>query len=358
MSERPVMILAGGTGGHIFPALAVAEVLRARAVPVVWLGTRTGLEARVVPAARIPMDWLDVGGLRGKGAGGWLRAPWTLTRALRQAMRALRARRPRSVLGMGGYVAGPGGVAARLLGIPLVVHEQNSVPGLTNKLLARIARRVLTGFDGALGQRSVFVGNPVREAIAALPDPDQRYRGREDALRLLVLGGSLGARALNETVPAALATLPVESRPEIRHQAGSRTLDLAREHYARHAVTADVSAFIDDMAEAYAWADLVICRAGALTVAELAAAGVPAVFVPFPHAVDDHQTTNARYLADADAARVIQESALSPAVLGRLLAELLAGRAELLAMARRARALGRPDAAARVADVCLEVAHA
>lgn len=357
MGERPVMILAGGTGGHIFPALAVAEVLRARAVPVVWLGTRAGLEARVVPAAGIAMDWLEVGGLRGKGAGGWLRAPWTLARALRQALRALRARRPRSVLGMGGYVAGPGGVAARLLGIPLVVHEQNSVPGLTNRLLARIARRVLTGFDGALGRHALFVGNPVREAIAALPGPEQRYRGREGALRLLVLGGSLGARALNETVPAALATLAAEARPRVRHQAGSRTLELAREHYARHGVEADVSAFIDDMAEAYAWADLVICRAGALTVAELAAAGVPAVLVPFPHAVDDHQTTNARHLVDAGAARLIQESALSPAALGELLAELLAGRPALLDMARQASALGRPEAAARVADICLEVAH-
>jgi UDP-N-acetylglucosamine--N-acetylmuramyl-(pentapeptide) pyrophosphoryl-undecaprenol N-acetylglucosamine transferase len=357
MAERPVMILAGGTGGHIFPALAVAEVLRQRSIPVVWLGTRAGLEARLVPAAQIPLEWLDIGGLRGKGAGGWLRAPWALTRSLRQALQALRRRRPRSVLGMGGYVAGPGGVAARLLGIPLVVHEQNSVPGLTNRLLSGIAQRVLTGFDGVFGRRAQFVGNPVRADIAGLPAPEQRYAGHDGALRLLVLGGSLGARALNETVPAALARLPADARPAVRHQAGSRTLEIARQHYARHDVAGEVSAFIDDMAEAYAWADLVICRAGALTVAELAAAGLPAVFVPFPHAVDDHQSGNARHLVDAGAARMIRESELTPEALGDVLVELLAGRRVLLDMARRARALGRPDAAARVADICLEVAH-
>ncbi len=357
MTERPVMILAGGTGGHVFPALAVAEVLRERAVPVVWLGTRGGLEARVVPAAAIPMEWLDIGGLRGKGLAGWLRPPVNLGRLIRRARRVLSARPPRCVLGMGGYVSGPGGIAARLLGLPLVIHEQNAIAGLTNRVLARLARRVLTGFDRPLGRGSRFVGNPVRAAIAHVPPPATRLAGRDGPLRLLVLGGSLGAQVLNETVPAALAALPAAERPLVRHQAGRHTLATARDSYARLGIAADVTEFFDDMAEAYAWADLVLCRAGALTVAELAAAGVPAVFVPFPHAVDDHQTVNARFLTDAGAARLLPQPELSVSRLAGVLAELLGDRALLLAMAEPARERGRPDAAATVADACLEVAH-
>lgn len=359
MSERPVMILAGGTGGHVFPALAVAEALAARSVPVVWMGTERGLEGRVVPAAGLPLEALRVRGLRGKGRLGWVTAPLMLARALWQALGALRRHRPRSVLGMGGYVAGPGAVAAWLLRRPLVIHEQNAIPGFTNRLLARLARRVLTGFDrpfpGAPAAR--FVGNPVRRAIAELPAPEARLAGRTGPARLLVVGGSLGALALNRTVPAALARLPAGTRPQVRHQAGERTLEVAREAYAGAAVPAQVSAFIEDMAEAYAWADLVICRAGALTVSELAAAGVPALFVPFPHAVDDHQAANAGFLVDAGAAEMIREADLDPDALAGTLVRLLGDRAALAAMAGRARALGRPQAAAAVADVCLEVAR-
>lgn len=356
MSDRPVMIVAGGTGGHVFPALAVAAVLARRAVPVVWLGTRAGLEARVVPATGFAIDWLEVSGLRGRGFMGWLRAPLRLLRALVQARRILRRRQPRSVLGMGGYVTGPAGLAARWLGLPLVVHEQNAVPGLTNRLLAPLATRVLTGFDVPLGRRPERVGNPVRAEIVAIAREAREVCG-EGRPRVLVLGGSLGARALNETVPAALAALPTECRPEVFHQTGERTREVARDAYRRHAVEARVASFIEDMAAAYEWADLVICRAGALTVAELAAVGRAAVLVPFPHAVDDHQTANAAFLVNADAARLLPESRLDATSLASLLGELLGDRNRLRAMGARARALGRPEAAERVADVCLEVAH-
>ncbi|PWG65175.1 undecaprenyldiphospho-muramoylpentapeptide beta-N-acetylglucosaminyltransferase [Sediminicurvatus halobius] len=358
MSAAPVMILAGGTGGHVFPALAVAEALAAHAVPVVWMGTARGLESRVVPAAGITLEPLSVRGLRGKGRLGWLTAPLMLARALFQALAVLRRHRPRAVLGMGGYVAGPGAVAAWLLRRPLVIHEQNAIPGFTNRHLARLARAVLTGFDrpfpGAPAAR--FVGNPVRRAIAELPPPEVRMAGREGPLQVLVVGGSLGALALNRAVPAALAALPAGQRPRIRHQAGERTQAVADEAYASHGVDAEVVAFIEDMAEAYAWADLVICRAGALTVSELAAAGVAALFVPFPHAVDDHQAANAAFLVDAGAAEMVREAEIPEGRLEAALTGLLGDRAGLLERARRARALGRPQAAEMVAQTCLEVA--
>jgi len=352
------MILAGGTGGHVFPALAVARRLRDRGVPVVWMGTRQGLESRVVPGADIPMEWLTVRGLRGKGLRGWLTAPLMVIRAVAGALSILRRHRPRAVLGMGGYVAGPGALAARLTGVPLVIHEQNAVAGMTNRWLARLATRVLTGFRMTFpgAPAAVFVGNPVRPEIAELPAPETRCAGREGRARLLVFGGSLGARALNELVPAAIGSLAAGSRPEIRHQAGSRTLETARRAYAQAGVEASVEAFIEDMAAAYAWADLVVCRAGALTVAEIAAAGLPAVFIPFPHAVDDHQTANARFLADGGAALILQERELSSQRLRETLEALLGDRERLLSMSLAARRLGRPEAADAVADVCLEVA--
>lgn len=359
MSAAPVMILAGGTGGHVFPALAVAEVLAERAVPVVWMGTAAGLESRVVPAAGLRLEALEVHGLRGKGRLGWLLAPLMLARALWQALGVLRRHRPRTVLGMGGYVAGPGAVAAWLLRRPLVIHEQNAIPGLTNRCLARLARAVLTGFDRPFPgvPRARFVGNPVRRAIAELPPPQVRARGRQGPLRLLVVGGSLGARTLNRVVPEALGRLAEAARPEVRHQAGERTLEVARAAYREQGVAAQVHPFIEDMAEAYGWADLVICRAGALTVSELAAAGLPAVFVPFPHAVDDHQSANAAFLVAAGAAEMIREPALDAGALADLLERLLADRAALLGMAARGRALGRPQAAAEVAETCLEVSR-
>lgn len=354
---RPIMILAGGTGGHVFPALAVAQRLRAAGVPVVWLGTERGLEARVVPAAGIPIEWLPVRGLRRRGLIGWLAAPGMLLRATWRALDVLRRHRPRAVLGMGGYVSGPGAVAARLLGVPVLIHEQNAVPGFTNRRLKSLARKVMTGFDGVFGQgrKLVHTGNPVREAIAAVPPPQARVRA-EGPLRLLVLGGSQGAQALNEAVPAALARLPAELRPQVRHQAGPAHLEAAQAAYRQHNLDAEVVPFIEDMASAYGWADLAICRAGALTVAELAAVGLPAVLIPFPHAVDDHQTANARHLVARDAAVLFPQDQLSAERLAAVLSELLGDREHLLTMARNARAMGKPDAAEVVARICMEVA--
>ncbi|MEJ2326446.1 MAG: undecaprenyldiphospho-muramoylpentapeptide beta-N-acetylglucosaminyltransferase [Chromatiaceae bacterium] len=352
-----VAIMAGGTGGHVFPALAVASLLREQGMEVFWIGTRKGMEARLVPAHGIPIEWLTIEGLRGKGARALLTVPWRLLVALRQAHAILRRRRPSVALGMGGFASGPGGLVARLLGLPLVIQEQNRVPGLTNRWLARIADRVFEAFPGSFPQsrRAVACGNPVRPEIAALPAPEERMAGRSGSRRLLVLGGSLGARVLNETVAKAVATLPEALRPEILHQAGQLTLETAREAYREVEVNARVTPFVDDMAAAYAWADLVVCRAGALTVSELAAAGVGSVLVPYPHAVDDHQTGNARYLVDADAACLLPQSELTAPALGALLAGLLKAPARLVAMAQSARSMARLDAATRIAAACWEV---
>ena len=354
-TPAPVLIMAGGTGGHIFPGLAVADCLRAQGVPVVWLGAVGGMETKVVPAQRIELHTVAVGGLRGKGIGTRLLAPLMLLRALVASLVVLRRVKPRSVLSMGGYVAGPGGLAAWLLRRPLLVHEQNRVAGFTNRKLAGIARRVLAGFADALPQAE-WVGNPVREAIALLPPPAQRMAGRSGKPRLLVLGGSLGARALNLAVPQALAQLTPSQRPEVVHQSGTRGLDEARAAYAKAGVEADVVAFIDDMAGRYDWADLVVCRAGALTLAELTAAGLGAMLVPFPHAVDDHQTRNAEALVAIGAAVVMQERELDVQILAQRLESLLADRSKLMAMAEAARTLAKPDAAQVIARACMEVA--
>ena len=347
-----VLIMAGGTGGHVFPALAVAEILRAQSHDVVWMGTAAGLEARVVPQNRFPLETIEVQGLRSSGLGRLVRAPLTLARALLQAVRIVRRLRPAVVLGMGGFASGPGGVAAWLLRRPLVVHEQNAAAGLTNRLLARLARRRLQAFPDAL-PGAATVGNPVRESFAALPAPDARMSGREAPLRLLVVGGSQGARALNTIVPAALGRLPAGTY-EVRHQ-GGRTVEAAERAYADAGRQARIEAFIEDMAEAYGWADLVVSRSGAMTVAELAATGVASILVPFPSAVDDHQTRNAQHLVDAGAAVRIAESALTPERLAGILSEH-ADRARLLGMARAARAAAAPDSGRRIADACLEVA--
>ena len=358
MSERPVMIVAGGTGGHVFPALAVAQHLAARGVPVVWLGTPGGLEARVVPEAGIRFLAVSVKGLRGNGLHGWLAAPWMVARAFFECRGIIRRQQPRVMLGMGGYVTGPAGLAARVQGCPLVIHEQNAIPGLTNRLLARRATRTLTGLDARLPGRTAatFVGNPVRSAIRRLPGPRERYTGRSGPLRLLVVGGSLGALQLNRTVPQALARLPLGQRPEVVHQAGSRTLEVAREAYAEVGIKATVQPFVDDMAKAYAESDLVICRAGALTVSELAVAGVPAILVPYPHAVDDHQRANARFLTAVGGARMLAVEAFDATTLAAELEALSGDRETLIAMAEDARARSRPEATEQVADACLEVA--
>jgi len=348
------MIIAGGTGGHIFPGLAVADHLRDSGWRVVWMGARTGMEARLVPARGYDMAWVSFSGLRGKGPLAMLLLPLRLLIAFWQSARAIFAQRPDVVLGMGGYLSFPGGMMAALLGRPLVIHEQNSIAGLANKVLAGVADRVLCAFPGALG-KAVVTGNPVRAQITAIAPPQARYAGRSGPLKLLVVGGSLGAQALNEIVPRAIALLPREQRPLVTHQSGAQHLEALRRGYADAGVEASVSAFIDDMAAAYAEADLVICRAGATTVFEVAAAGVASVLVPFPHAVDDHQTANARFLADAGAAILLPQTELSAHGLAKLLGEL--DRRRLLEMARRARSLGKSDATASVAKHCEEVAR-
>lgn len=355
MNGPRVLMMAGGTGGHVFPALAVADALRERGAEVVWMGTRAGLEWRVVPAAGYRMEWIGVSGLRGKGWRTWLGAPWQLMRAVWQALQVVRRVAPALVVGMGGFVSGPGGLAAWLLRRPLLVHEQNAAAGLTNRVLARLARTRLQAFPDALPGARV-VGNPVRADILALPAPAQRFGQRRGAIRLLALGGSGGALAINEMLPAALARLPVDQRPVVRHQAG-RTVDRAQAAYAEHAVAAEVSPFIEDMAEAYAWADLAICRAGALTVAELAAAGLGAILIPYPHAVDDHQTVNGTYLTRRDAAVLVQQRDLDPARLAHMLEDLIGDRSRLLAMAEAAHAAAWPDATRDIASACLSLAE-
>lgn len=349
-SSAPVaVVMAGGTGGHIFPGLAVAEALRAAGWRVYWMGVPGGMEADLVPKRGFDMLWVRFGGLRGKGTLTKLLLPVNLLRAFWQALRALRRVRADVVLSMGGYIAFPGGLMSALAGSRLVVHEQNAIAGLANKVLARIADRCYTAFPDAL-PGAQWVGNPVRADICALAVPEQRYSGRSGPLRLLVVGGSLGAQALNTLVPQALARLPAGERPQVRHQSGARHLPALQQAYADAGVQADCAAFIDDMAAAYAEADLVICRAGASTVTEVACAGVAALFVPFPHAVDDHQTVNAQFLAGRDAALLIQQSNLSAQGLADLLRDL--DRSKLLAMAHGARALARPDAVQAVVDGC------
>jgi len=358
MTAGPILVMAGGTGGHVYPALAVARALQSRSRDVVWLGTHRGLESRVVPAAGIDIEWISVKGLRRKGALALLIAPLQVCWALLQSLGVILRRRPAAVLGMGGFVSGPGGVAAWLTRRPLVIHEQNAAAGLTNRLLARLARVVLQAFPGSFNSQvnAETVGNPVREDIAAVAAPAQRYGDRQGPLRLLVLGGSQGALALNRTVPAALAKLDAGERPIVRHQCGERTLDTARKAYSDNDIDVELLPFIEDMAAAYAWADLVVCRAGALTVAELCAAGLPAVFVPYPAAVDDHQTANASPMTDAGAAAIIQETDLTPELLADVLREWLQSRPALRIRAEKARALAAPNALSRITELCLEQA--
>jgi UDP-N-acetylglucosamine--N-acetylmuramyl-(pentapeptide) pyrophosphoryl-undecaprenol N-acetylglucosamine transferase (EC 2.4.1.227) len=350
-----VLIAAGGTGGHVFPALAVAQRLRALGHRVSWIGAPDSFEARRVPAQGFEIDTVRVAGLRGKGLARWLLAPPRLLGAVFAAWWVLRHRRAQVLLGMGGYVAGPAGLAARLAGVPLVIHEQNAAAGLTNRLLARLAGRTLEAFPGSL-PGAEMVGNPVRPGFAELPAPRERIGTRTGPLRLLVVGGSQGARALNEMLPAALALIPPAQRPQVRHQAG-RTLDTAQRAYRSHGVDAEVIAFIDDMPEAFGWCDLMLCRAGASTIAELAAAGCPSLLVPYPHAVDDHQTRNAQWLVDAGAACLLPESELTPPRLLAALSPLLSDRGWLVRMGEAARARAWPDAAGAIARACLEGAR-
>lgn len=377
MSSK-VLIMAGGTGGHVYPALTIARELLSRGVQVEWLGTRAGLEARVIGESSIPLHYISIGGLRGKSLLRLVLAPFTITRALVQALLHLRRIRPDCVLGMGGFVTGPGGLAAWLTGRALVLHEQNAIAGLSNQLLYPFANVVMEGFEGAFKRKQQLsqghfwkrlmapekrrvTGNPVRQEILQLPGAKARAATHEGRLRLLVLGGSLGAVAINDCVPAMLAQLPAGGRPLVRHQCGAKNLKATQEGYRTAGIAIDASVqvvpYIEDMAEAYDWADLVVCRAGASTVAELAVAGLPAILVPYPWAVDDHQRANARVLEEAGAAWLLSQDALTPAALAAIIAPLLADRSGLETRARAAARVAVREATQLAADICQEACH-
>lgn len=357
--RSPVMIFAGGTGGHVFPALAVAKQIEMQSVPIIWVGTKRGIEARVVPNAGYKIEWIAVNGLRGKGLVTYIFAPFKLALASLQVMWLLIKHRPCAVLGMGGFVAGPGGIISALFRRPLIIHEQNAIAGLTNRLLAPFAKRILTGFPSTFVRKNVEVlGNPVRAEISNLQRQHAIAEPASRPLRILIFGGSLGAQALNEIVPAALAQvmdkLADDKQPEVWHQTGEHKHQFTVENYASNKVNSRVDAFIEDMQEAYAWADLVICRAGAITVAELSVAGLGAILVPYPYAVDDHQTANAGALVNAGAAMMIAEKDLSPNKLAKVLQELLANRSKLRSFAEATSAFAKPQAARDVANVCVQ----
>ncbi|MEX0603616.1 MAG: undecaprenyldiphospho-muramoylpentapeptide beta-N-acetylglucosaminyltransferase [Marinobacter sp.] len=360
MSSKRFLIMAGGTGGHVFPALATARLLQARGHEVHWLGSSGGMEVGLIGDTDIPLSLISIAGLRGKGGATVLAAPYGLVRGLTQALAVVRSVKPDCVIGMGGFVTGPGGVAAWLTRTPLLIHEQNAVAGMTNRILARFAKTVMEAFPNSFGAKVVTrcTGNPVRDDMTHMPAPDERMAERTGALRVLVVGGSLGAQAINSCVPQALAKMPLDMRPTVRHQCGERNLIATKEAYEAAGVEASVEPFISEMATAYGWADIVVCRAGALTIAELCAAGLGAILVPFPHAVDDHQTKNAEHMVQAKAAMLIPQPKLTADILAETLTDLLADRGRVQAMARAARSLARPDATERVVNYCLEAAHA
>jgi UDP-N-acetylglucosamine--N-acetylmuramyl-(pentapeptide) pyrophosphoryl-undecaprenol N-acetylglucosamine transferase len=351
---RTILIMAGGTGGHVFPALAVADEMRDRGWNVVWLGSEGGMETNLVPKHGFPLETIRFRGVRGKGLLRWALLPLALLVAFWQGAKVIFSVRPDVVLGMGGFAAFPGGMMASFLNRPFAIHEQNAIPGLANRILAQVADRVYAAFPDAL-RKSTWTGNPVRAVIAAVTPPEQRFEGRSGPLQLFVVGGSLGAQALNEAVPKALALLPEGERPHVVHQAGVKHIEALKQHYAQAGVTGELVPFVDDMARQYAAADLVICRAGAMTLAELACVGVASVLVPFPFATDDHQTANAKFLSERGAALLVQQSQLTPERLAAMLRSL--DRKQLLDMAMNARALAKPDAAQVVADGCVELAR-
>jgi UDP-N-acetylglucosamine--N-acetylmuramyl-(pentapeptide) pyrophosphoryl-undecaprenol N-acetylglucosamine transferase len=351
--SKTILVMAGGTGGHIFPGLAVADRLKALGWRVVWLGAPNSMEADLVPKHGYAMGLVDFYGMRGKGLLRKITMPFSLLFAMWQCLFVYLQYRPAVVLGMGGYITVPGGLLAVLLRRPLVIHEQNAVAGMSNKLLARYAKRVMSGFPDVL-PKAEWCGNPVRETIAALPEPVARFAQRQGALNMLVVGGSLGAKVINERVPKALALIAPEKRPHVLHQSGKQHYAATRAAYDQAGVEAMVAPFVDNMAFYYDQADVVVCRAGALTVSELAAAGLGSILVPFPHAVDDHQTVNAHFLSDRGAAQLLPQKELTPEHLAGLLQEITRERA--LAMAQAARGVAQPNAAQRVAQVCMDVA--
>jgi UDP-N-acetylglucosamine--N-acetylmuramyl-(pentapeptide) pyrophosphoryl-undecaprenol N-acetylglucosamine transferase len=353
-SNKTLMVMAGGTGGHVYPAMAVADYLKNLGWNIVWLCTEGGMENRLIENKGYEKAMITIRGVRGNGLMGWLMLPVRLTKASSQAGKVIKRFQPNVVLGMGGFAAFPGGMKAWMLAKPLVIHEQNSIAGLTNKVLALFATRVITAFPSAFGKKAQLLGNPVRADITQVAAPENRMKANAGALRILVVGGSLGAQALNEVMPKALAEMAIENRPQVVHQAGEKHIATLQANYQAAGVSADAKAFINNMAEMYAWADMVICRAGALTVAELSAAGVASVLVPFPHAVDDHQTSNARYLSDAGAAILVPQTDFTVQKVVALLKDL--SREKCLVMAVKARALGKPEATASVAKICMEIA--
>lgn len=354
LQQRCALVMAGGTGGHIFPGLAVAEALRARGWRVHWLGNVGGMEAGLVPPRGFAFEHIDFAGVRGKGFATLALLPLRLLKAFWQSIAVIRRVRPDVVLGLGGYITFPAGLMSVLLGKPLLLHEQNSVAGMANKVLAAVADRLFTAFPNVL-KKAQWVGNPLREAFLRQPEPAARFAGRSGPLRLLVVGGSLGAKALNDTVPRALALIPATQRPQVTHQSGAKQLDALRAAYAAAGVQAELTPFIEDTAQAFAEADLVLCRAGASTVTELAAVGAAALFVPFPFAVDDHQTSNARFLTDQGAGRLLPQQDMTPEHLAELLQAL--DRATLLGWAQQAKQLEKTDATARVVAACEELAR-
>lgn len=356
---RKVLIMAGGTGGHVFPGLSVAKRLREAGVEVNWLGTRKGLEAKLVPEAGIPIHYISISGIRGKGLKDLILAPWRLSAAIFQSIKLLRDLKPDVVIGMGGFASGPGGIASWLTRRPLVIHEQNAKPGTTNKWLSKVAKKVLEGFPNTFSRRHnvVTIGNPVRTEIVNLPSPEQRFHEQHDRLHLLVLGGSLGAAAINQLVPKALAKLPENLRPIVTHQTGEKLMDDTVKAYSQAGVTAEIKPFIVEMDKAYAWADIVLCRAGALTIAELCAAGLGAILVPFPHAIDDHQTANADFMVKNDAAWLIQQKDLTVDGLAGLIQQLNSDRKKCFLMAQSAYKSRKIDATEHVLKICQEISH-
>jgi len=355
--SKTALIMAGGTGGHIFPGLAVAQALRDKGWRVHWFGGtgspgQPSMESQIVPQAGFPFESIDFGGVRGKGVKTLLLLPLRLLKAFWQSLQVVRRVKPDVVVGLGGYISFPGGMMSVLLGKPLILHEQNSVAGLANKVLAAVADRVFTAFPNVI-QGAQWVGNPLRAAFLQQPGPAERFAGRSGPLKLLVVGGSLGAKALNDIVPQALARLPLESRPQVIHQSGAKQIEALRANYAAAGVDAELTPFIDNTAQAFADADLVICRAGASTVTELAAVGAAALFVPFPAAVDDHQTTNARFLVDAGAAWLVPQPELTAEHLADLLQNMQ--RTVLLNKALEAKNLQKIEAVECVVAACEEV---
>ncbi len=354
MNMQPVMILAGGTGGHVFPALAVANELRDRGVPIIWVGTNKGIESRIVPAAGFPLAIMSVQGLRGKGLLQYVRAPLIILKALFESLSIVLKHKPCALLGMGGFVAGPCSLIGVLLRKPLIIHEQNAIVGLTNRILAPLSRIMFTGFPIKYNKRNLeFCGNPVRRKLMEIAGPEQRMVDRGVSKRLLIVGGSQGAVSLNQYIPQALGIISSSIQIEVWHQTGANRHELVLENYQKNNLQAKVNEFIDDIDQAYAWADLIVCRSGAITLAEVAAVGLGAVLVPYPYAVDDHQTANAQSYVDAGAARLIPESEMTTEKLAETLRVLLSDSQQLMDMACAAKKLGKTNASKRVADECM-----